>query len=225
MPRSLTDFAVGRSDRRIFPEKIWRRLANECLGSVAAAMSDYADPCGSLHLRSLITENLRLSRGMDVTPEQVFIVSGCQQGIRLTAHLLIGVGGPVAVEAPCYRGAAYLFESYGAASFPIGGHGEKGGTHASLDDPSLPAPATRKSLREAAPASSGDRLADSRIGVRYEPRPSALASSSRMPELVAFETRSLRGLSPKRSLNRRDRWPALEKPVAKAISLTPRALC
>lgn len=118
-PRSLTDFAVGRSDRRIFPEKIWRRLANECLGSVATAMSDYADPCGSLHLRSLITENLRLSRGMDVTPEQVFIVSGCQQGISLTAHLLIGVGSPVAVEAPCYRGAAYLFESYGAKLVPV----------------------------------------------------------------------------------------------------------
>ncbi len=45
------------------------------------------------------------------------------------------------------------------------------------------------------------------------------------PERAVFVTRSRRGLSPKRSLNRRERWPALEKPVAKAISLTRSALC
>lgn len=124
-PRCLTDFGVGRGDRRVFPEKLWRRLANECMGSVAAAMSDYANPCGSSHLRSLIADNLRLSRGMAVTPEQVFIVSGCQQGISLAAHLLIQAGSHVAVEAPCYRGAAELFESRGAkvVPAPVDGHG------------------------------------------------------------------------------------------------------
>ncbi len=62
---------------------------------------------------------------MAVTPEQVFIVSGCQQGIGLAAHLLIGAGSSVAVEGPCHRGAADLFESYGArvVPVPVDGHG------------------------------------------------------------------------------------------------------
>jgi len=113
------DFALGRTDPKSFPDKIWRRLILDCLGGAPVRMSEYIDPAGLPELRQLITNILGPMRGMVVSPEQVIIVAGCQQGLNLAAHLFIGTGARVAIESPCYRGAAFLFESYGARLVPV----------------------------------------------------------------------------------------------------------
>jgi GntR family transcriptional regulator/MocR family aminotransferase len=113
------DFALGRTDAGSFPEKIWRRLIVDCLGGAAERMSEYNDPAGLPELRQLITNFLGPARGMVVSPEQVIIVAGCQQGLNLAAHLFVGTNTRVVVEAPCYRGAAFLFESYGGKIVPV----------------------------------------------------------------------------------------------------------
>jgi GntR family transcriptional regulator / MocR family aminotransferase len=113
------DFVFGRSDPRSFPEKAWRKIITDCLGGGAERMSQYNDPAGIRELRQLITSFLGPARGMVVSAEQVLIVAGFQQGINLAAHLFIGTNTPVVMEAPCYRGAAFLFESYGARLLPV----------------------------------------------------------------------------------------------------------
>jgi GntR family transcriptional regulator/MocR family aminotransferase len=115
----LYDFALGRTDPKSFPERIWRRLILDCLGGAAIGMSEYMDPAGLPELRQLITNFLGPARGMIVSAEQVIIVAGCQQGLNLAAHLFIGTRTRVAIEAPCYRGAAFLFESYGGKLLPV----------------------------------------------------------------------------------------------------------
>lgn len=120
MDRALRyDFSLGRVDSRLFPEKIWRRLTLECLGGAAERISEYNDPAGLPELRQLIANYLGPARGMVVSPEQILIVAGCQQGMNLAAHLFVGTNTPVVMEAPCYRGAAFLFESYGARIIPV----------------------------------------------------------------------------------------------------------
>jgi GntR family transcriptional regulator/MocR family aminotransferase len=118
-PTLLYDFALGRTDARSFPEKIWRRLILDCLGGASERMSQYNDPAGLRELRQLITNFLGPARGMVVSPEQILIVAGCQQGLNLAAHLFVGTNTPVVMESPCYRGAAFLFESYGAKILPV----------------------------------------------------------------------------------------------------------
>ena len=113
------DFALGRTDPRAFPEKSWRRLTLDCLRRAPAHMSEYIDPAGLPELRQLITNFLGPARRMVVAPEQVIIVAGCQQGLSLAAHLFVGTGTRVVMEAPCYRGAAFLFESYGGKILPV----------------------------------------------------------------------------------------------------------
>ena len=115
----LYDFALGRIDPKSFPEKTWRRLTLDCLGGAPARMSEYIDPAGLPELRQLITSFLGPTRRMIAPPEQVIIVAGCQQGLSLAAHLFVGTGTRVVMEAPCYRGAAFLFESYGAELVPV----------------------------------------------------------------------------------------------------------
>ena len=118
-PTLLYDFALGRTDPRSFPEKIWRRLILDCLGGASERISEYSDPAGLPELRQLITNFLGPARGMVVSAEQVLIVAGCQQGLNLAAHLFVGTNTPVIMEAPCYRGAAFLFESYGGKIIPV----------------------------------------------------------------------------------------------------------
>lgn len=113
------DFRFGRSDPHSFPDKTWRRLLLECLGGASERISQYNDPAGVPELRQLIAGYLGPSRGMSVAAENVIIVGGFQQGINLAAHLMVGVNTPVVMEAPCYRGAAFLFETYGGKVVPV----------------------------------------------------------------------------------------------------------
>ena len=113
------DFRFGRSDPHSFPDKTWRRLLLECLGGASERISQYNDPSGILELRDLIASYLGPSRGMSVAADNVIIVGGFQQGINLAAHLMVGINTPVVMEAPCYRGAAFLFETYGGKVIPV----------------------------------------------------------------------------------------------------------
>ncbi|HSV72093.1 MAG TPA: PLP-dependent aminotransferase family protein [Methylibium sp.] len=113
------DFAFGRSAVRLFPGATWRRIVNDCLGGAAERISEYGDPAGVQELRQLITSYLGPARGMVVSAEQVILVAGFQQGIDLAAHLFAGTQRSVVMEAPTYRGAAFLFETYGSRVIPV----------------------------------------------------------------------------------------------------------
>ena len=56
-----------------------------------------------------IAEHLGATRGMRAAPEQIIITAGAQEGINLICRLLIEPGVRVAVENPCYGGAARTF--------------------------------------------------------------------------------------------------------------------
>ncbi|MET0518770.1 MAG: PLP-dependent aminotransferase family protein, partial [Burkholderiaceae bacterium] len=50
--------------------------------------------------------------GMTVSPDQVLITSGSQQGLDLVGKILCDAGAPVAVETPTYLGALQAFTPY-----------------------------------------------------------------------------------------------------------------
>ena len=118
-PAIRIDFRFGRADAQSFPEKTWRRMLLECLGGAAERISQYNDPAGLPELRDRIAEFVGPTRGIKTAAENIIVVGGFQQGINLAAHLLVGVNTPVVIEAPCYRGAAFLFESYGGKVIPV----------------------------------------------------------------------------------------------------------
>jgi GntR family transcriptional regulator/MocR family aminotransferase len=113
------DFRFGRSDAQSLLHKTWRRLLLECLGGAPERITQYNDPAGIPELREHIASYLGPSRGITVPPEQIIVVGGFQQGISLAAHLMVGVRTPIVIEAPCYRGAAFLFETFGGKVIPV----------------------------------------------------------------------------------------------------------
>ncbi len=113
------DFWVGRPDPHSFPNRTWRQLLLKNLEHSGSNMTEYHDPGGVLGLRKAIADHLRAARGIDTMPEQIIIVNGIQQALNLVARVLIKPGNVTTMECPCYQGAAFVMESYGAKLHPV----------------------------------------------------------------------------------------------------------
>ena len=77
-------------------------------------MSEHGDGGGLPVLRAAIAEHVSLSRGIVADPRQVLVVGGIQEGLSITARLLLAPGATVITEDPCYRDMTYAFEAAGA---------------------------------------------------------------------------------------------------------------
>lgn len=113
------DFWVGRPDPHSFPLKVWTKLIHKRLKSAGSALTEYRDPAGLTELRQAIADHLRPARGITASVNQIFIVGGCQDGLNLVCRMMMKPGNEAVIENPCYQGAAYLFESFGAKLCPI----------------------------------------------------------------------------------------------------------
>jgi GntR family transcriptional regulator / MocR family aminotransferase len=113
------DFWVGRAAPESFPAKIWRKLMLSQLRTSGSNMTEYHDPAGIYELRQAISDHLRPARGIDAEPEQIIIVNGSQEALNIVARLLVKDGTEVVTECPCYQGAVYVLESYGAIIHPV----------------------------------------------------------------------------------------------------------
>ena len=113
------DFWVGRPDPESFPLRIWRQLMLRNLVNSSSSMTEYHDVFGIYELRKAIANHLKAARGISSRPEQVVITNGIQGGLNLVARLLIKPNDIAVMECPCYQGAAFLMESYGADLYPV----------------------------------------------------------------------------------------------------------
>ncbi len=113
------DFWVGRPDPKSFPINIWRQLTIKNLAHSGSSMTEYHDPAGIYDLRNAIAEHLRPARGINCNPEQIIIVSGIQEALNVVSRVLIKQDTSAVMECPCYQGAAYVLESYGAKLHPV----------------------------------------------------------------------------------------------------------
>lgn len=117
--RLVADFWVGRPAPDAFPLKTWSNLVRRRLARSGRVFSEYRDPSGFMELRQAISDHLGPTRGLAADPDQIIIVGGTQDGLNLISRLLIEPCSPVVIEQPCYQGAAYLFESFGAELLPV----------------------------------------------------------------------------------------------------------
>ncbi|WP_334148108.1 MocR-like pyridoxine biosynthesis transcription factor PdxR [Hyphomicrobium sp.] len=115
----IIDFWIGRSDPDSFPVDTWRRLLLRKISAAGPNLTEYGDPAGLSDLRIALASHLGRTRGMLVSPEQIIVTSGSQDGLNLICRLLNTQHHPFFIENPCYQGAAFLFRSMGASLHPI----------------------------------------------------------------------------------------------------------
>jgi len=119
--RPRFDFFVGRPHADSFPTSFWRSATARHLAFAHGVQTQYGDPCGLGALREAIADHLRTTRGIEADADQVLITSGIQGALNLLARVFVNGTGDtsVAIENPCYQGAAFLFSSYGAHIHPV----------------------------------------------------------------------------------------------------------
>ena len=82
-------------------------------------MMMYGDPMGIPPLREAIAEYVGATRAVRCDPSQIMVVGGSQQGLQITAHVLLNRGDPVWMEDPGCPGARRALLTAGARLIPI----------------------------------------------------------------------------------------------------------
>ncbi len=119
----MISFAGGLPNPETFPADIIREIANDILKDGANRALQYGITEGYLPLREAVAERMR-KKGIDVTTENVGIVSGSQQVIDLMGKVFIDPEDPLVVSAPTYLTALTGFAVYNARfeTVPIDEH-------------------------------------------------------------------------------------------------------
>jgi GntR family transcriptional regulator/MocR family aminotransferase len=81
----------------------------------AAAPTGYTDPRGLPELRAAIADYARKARAVLCEPGQVIITAGSQQGLYLSAMVLLDAGSSVWIEDPAYHGITAVLRAFDAA--------------------------------------------------------------------------------------------------------------
>jgi 2-aminoadipate transaminase len=106
----LISFAAGYPDPMGFPWTEFREIASELLSGDDGSVLQYGPTRGYRPLLESILGVLE-SHGIKADLREVMTTSGSQQGLDLTARVLIAPGDVVLVELPTYTGAIAAFRN------------------------------------------------------------------------------------------------------------------
>ena len=107
----ILNFAGGLPSPETFPVDAMRDACATVLGkdsAIAKPSLQYASSEGLPELRQWVADEMG-KHGATVSPEQVLITTGSQQGLDLIAKVLIDKDAPLLVETPTYLGALQAF--------------------------------------------------------------------------------------------------------------------
>lgn len=112
-------FTPGLPDVNDFPFDVWSRLMSRAWRRPPLDLLANQEPAGYRPLREAIAGYLRTARAVRCDADQIIIVSGAQQAIGLTAHVLLDDGDPALVEDPGYPGVRGALLGAGAKLVPV----------------------------------------------------------------------------------------------------------
>ena len=104
----IISFAGGLPSPKTFPVDAMLEATQRVLTQDGRAALQYAASEGYGPLRDWVAQDLK-KQGMAVSPDQVLITTGSQQGLDLVAKILIDAGSRILVETPTYLGALQAF--------------------------------------------------------------------------------------------------------------------
>ena len=107
----ILNFAGGLPSPETFPVDAMREACATVLGqnsAIAKPSLQYASSEGLPELRQWVADEMG-KQGARISPDQVLITTGSQQGLDLIAKVLIDRDAPLLVETPTYLGALQAF--------------------------------------------------------------------------------------------------------------------
>ena len=118
-PNNLGAFHVSLPALEHFPMGIWSKVVNRHLRKQSRQLMAYGDAKGYIPFREAIAEYLGAVRAVRCEPSQILITTGSQQGIQLSAQVLLNPNERVWFEEPGYPGARQAFLAAGVDLIPV----------------------------------------------------------------------------------------------------------
>jgi DNA-binding transcriptional MocR family regulator len=116
---SCLDLAAGTPSPALFPVAEFKTILNKVLERDAGWAFEYQHSAGWEPFRHTLSKYAEEILHISADPSAIWVVSGAQQGIDLTAKALLHPGDRVILEAPTYRGALGAFWSRGADTIAL----------------------------------------------------------------------------------------------------------
>ena len=120
-PDFSIDLSSATPNETILPMKILKKSINVVLDRDKENAFLYEDPKGYYFLRKTIMEKLKKDDDIYTNIDNLYLVSGAQQGINLFSKSFLSSKDIVVVESPTYKGAIDTFKKIGCKiiSVPI----------------------------------------------------------------------------------------------------------
>jgi len=115
----LVAFRVSLPAVEHFPTRVWSQLVNRHSRKPTRQLMAYGDAKGYMPLREAIAEYLGAARGVRCEPSQILVTTGSQQGLQLSAQVLLDANERVWVEEPGYPGARQALMMVEAKLVPV----------------------------------------------------------------------------------------------------------
>jgi GntR family transcriptional regulator/MocR family aminotransferase len=115
----LVPFRVSLPALEHFPTQLWSQLVNRHARKPSRQLMAYGDARGYMPLREAIAEYLGAARAVRCEPSQILVTTGSQQGLQLSAQVLLDADELVWVEEPGYPGARQALMMAGAKLVPV----------------------------------------------------------------------------------------------------------
>ncbi len=110
MPEIIS-FAGGLPNKVYFPVDAVRKATDKVLTEHGREVLQYTTTEGYDPLREIIAARYR-AKGLDVTKDDILIVSGSQQALDLAGKAFLDTGDPIVIEKPGYLGAIQAFSIF-----------------------------------------------------------------------------------------------------------------
>ncbi|MBN2426884.1 MAG: PLP-dependent aminotransferase family protein [Deltaproteobacteria bacterium] len=115
----MISFAGGLPNRDLFPVKELQNASNQVFETAGKEALQYSNSEGYLPLREFIAKRYADKAGLKVSPDNILITCGSQQGLDLLAKIILNEGDDVLIEEPGYLGAIQVFSVYRSTFVPI----------------------------------------------------------------------------------------------------------
>jgi 2-aminoadipate transaminase len=110
----VISFAGGLPAMESFPVDDIAAAVHACCAQDGASVLQYSTTEGDPELRAEIAARMNRLRGTAVTPDQILVTSGAQQGLDLSGKLFLDRGSTVLCESPTYLAALNAFKVFEA---------------------------------------------------------------------------------------------------------------
>ena len=108
----IISFAGGLPNPISFPVKKIQEATNKILEEDGENILQYSTTEGYLPLREYISERYLKNSGIVVSPDEILITNGSQQGLDLIGKVFLNKGDCMLMEEPGYLGAIQAFSMF-----------------------------------------------------------------------------------------------------------------